>query len=89
MVFFQTFKEHGAEYLTRPWLVDPVEEAPLRKRGQKKPQAPWNGQDWYVSFGENGARNWEDAVEHGFVSAGGGRWYISTLLNLPSAEGCS
>jgi hypothetical protein len=83
VVFFQTFKENGAEYLTRTWLVDPVEEAPVRKGGQKKPQSPWNGQDWYVSFGEDEARNWEDAREYHYVSAGGGPWYSGTLKNLP------
>ena len=35
----------------------------------------WNGQDFYVSFGENEQRSWDEAVEFGFVSAGGGEWY--------------
>ena len=83
VVFFQTFKENGAQYLTRTWLVDPVEEAPVRKGGQKKPQSPWNGQDWCVTYGEDEARNWEDARDYGFVSAGGGAWYSGTLKNLP------
>src|SRR5262249_32975270 len=37
----------------------------------------------YVSFGEDGTRNWEDARDYQFVSAGGGPWYIGTLKNLP------
>jgi hypothetical protein len=45
---------------------------------------PWNGQDWYVSFGEeSGIRSWEDARRYGFISAGGGRWYSGTLRGLP------
>jgi hypothetical protein len=50
----------------------------------KAPRAPWNGKDWYVSFGEfDGGHVWEDAAEFGFVSAGGGDWYSKTLRNLP------
>jgi hypothetical protein len=43
-------------------------------RSNKK--ADWNGQDWYVAFGEDsGHRAWEDASKYGFVSAGGGPWF--------------
>lgn len=51
--------------------------------GNAKKHAPWNGVDWYVSFGHGDSRNWEDAREFGFISAGGGRWYSDTLKNLP------
>jgi hypothetical protein len=45
---------------------------------------PWNG-EFYVSFGEsNKSRAWSDAVDYGFVCAGGGDWYSKTL-NLLSA----
>ncbi len=84
VVFFQTFEENDVQYLTRTWLIDPVEEAPARRAGQaKKQQAPWNGKDWYVGFDEGGTRNWEDARRYGFVSAGGGTWYSGTLKKLP------
>ena len=84
VVFFQAFQENGAQYLTRTWLIDPTEEVLPRKASQnKKLQEPWNGVDWYVSFGENESRNWEDARRHGFVSAGGGPWYTATLRKLP------
>lgn len=46
-------------------------------------KAPWNGTDWYVAFGLDETRNWDDARDHGFVSAGGGDWYSRTLLRLP------
>lgn len=39
--------------------------------------------DWYVSFGEGGDRAWVDALRFGFVSAGGGKWYSSTLRGIP------
>jgi hypothetical protein len=85
VVFFQTFADSGMQYLTRTWLSDPVEDGgPSKaKQGVKKQRAPWNGHDWYVSFGEGTHRNWDDARRYGFVSAGGGRWYTGTLRNLP------
>jgi len=43
----------------------------------------WNGTDWYVAFGEDETRSWEDAREYGFVSAGGGDWYSKTLRKVP------
>jgi len=75
VVFFQTFQEANTQYLTRAWLVDPIEEISNSRTVQgKKQQEVWNGQDWYVSFGEDESRNWEDARRYGFVSAGGGLW---------------
>jgi hypothetical protein len=43
---------------------------------------PWNGRDFYYSAGEGDRRRWPDMVRHGFVSAGGGRWYSRTLRAL-------
>ena len=84
VVFFQTFEQNGSQYLTRTWLIDAVEEAPVCGGGrQKKRQAPWNGKDWYLSFGEGESHNWEDARRHGYVCAGRGRWYSGTLKKLP------
>lgn len=84
VVFFQTFQQDGTQYLTRTWLIDPTEEVPVRKASHlKKQQEPWNGKDWYVSFGEGETRNWEDARRYGFVSAGGAPWYTRTLRILP------
>jgi hypothetical protein len=47
-----------------------------------KGSRPWNGRDFYVSFGENNQRNWDEAVDYGFISAGGGEWYSRTLRQL-------
>jgi len=44
--------------------------------------APGSARDWYFSFGTSDYRNWDDAREYGFVSAGGARWYMNTL-SLP------
>jgi hypothetical protein len=62
-----------------PELLDALSDA---YRDAAKPQAPWNEQDFYVSFGEGPTRDWDDAVEFGFVSAGGGEWYSKTLGQL-------
>lgn len=43
----------------------------------------WNGQDWYFAFGGSDGRNWSDAVNFGFVSAGGGDWYSRSVRTLP------
>src|SRR3954470_15610420 len=42
----------------------------------------WNGRDFYYSAGEGDRRRWADMARHGFVSAGGGRWYSRTLRLL-------
>lgn len=80
-VFFRVFADGDRSYMTRAWLQDPTEaqtkteEVQARQKGKE----PWNGNDFYVSFG---GRDWEDAREFGFVSAGGGRWYSRTLDQL-------
>jgi hypothetical protein len=45
-------------------------------------QTTWNGRDFYVSFGEDARRNWDDAKIYGFVAAGGGAWYSKSLQQL-------
>ncbi len=95
VVFFQHFRDGDREYLARSWLIDPLEaESRPTSRisvGARRPRAPWNGQDFYVSFGDgegnHDQRRWEDAVRYGFVSAGGGRWFSRTLdLLFPGAR---
>jgi len=49
-------------------------------------QPEWDGHTYYVSFGENGERDWDDARELGFVSAGGGAWYSKTLRQLKNGD---
>lgn len=85
VVFFRHFEDNGTSYLARTWLVD--QESPTaayatkHKKGKKE---NWNGKDWYVNFGElPDGRQWVDAMEYGFVSAGGEKWYSRTMKNLP------
>ena len=84
-VFFRYFKESGHEYLSRSWLIDPNQaEAQSDKSTARsaRRKEPWNGRDFYVSFGDDRRRSWEDAQKYGFISAGGGKWYSSTLSLL-------
>ncbi len=60
-------------------LLDALTEA---YRTAASTQTVWNGRDFYVAFGENDQRNWDDAIRFGFVSAGGGDWYSRTLRQL-------
>lgn len=84
-VFFQYFKDGSAEYLSRTWLIDPQEaEVKTSKSTSSKKKETWNGQDYYVSFGDadDGNLVWEDARKYGFITADGGQWYTRTLKQL-------
>ncbi len=60
-------------------LLDALTEA---YRDARAGTQTWNQRDFYVSFGENPSRSWDDAREFGFVSAGGGEWYSRSLRSL-------
>lgn len=86
-VFFQVFKHGDEQLLSRAWLIDPGETQAnvamtTKGKGEKE---PWNG-EYYVSFGDMSARNWEDARQFGFISAGGGSWYSQTLKMLSPGD---
>lgn len=83
VALFSYFADDGREYLARAWVVEPTETGTSSKDAAARKE-PWNGRDWYVSFGiESGRREWEDARKYGFVSAGGGEWYSRSLTSLP------
>jgi hypothetical protein len=75
-VFFRFFKDGDGEYLSRAWLIEPDQAE--AKIVEKREKLPWNG-EYYVSFGGNANRDWEEARKYGFVSAGGGSWYTKSL----------
>lgn len=75
VVFFQYFKDGEQEFLARTWDADPVRTEGVVREVAKRQRPPWNGQDFYVAFGDPARRSWEDAVRYGFVSGGGGKWY--------------
>ena len=49
---------------------------------RRRSQSSWNGQDFYVAFGDADRRSWEDARRYGFVSGDGAKWYSQTLQAL-------
>lgn len=86
-IFFQVFQQGSEQLLSRAWLIDPGETqanaaTATKMKGEKE---PWNG-EYYVSFGDTASRSWEDAVQYGFISAGGGTWYSQTLKMLSSGD---
>ena len=85
-VYFRYFEDAGKDYLVRTWLVDPRKSEAGGTVKQKR-REPWNGRDFYVSLGDSRHRTWEDWIEYGFVSGGGGKWYSQTLdLLFPGAR---
>lgn len=82
IMFFNVFKDGENRYISRAWLIDPAEtqeHANLPKDSSNR--VGWN-KEYYVSFGHNMGRHWEDARRYGFISSGGGRWYSQTLKQL-------
>ena len=83
-VFFRVFDDDGRRYLTRAWLREPVgSSAEITSLSTPRSGAvgEWNG-EYYVSYGPIPGRSWPDAKKYGFVSAGGGEWYVNTLRTL-------
>lgn len=87
VLFFQVFEHAGHQLLSRAWLIDPSETqanvagTPASK-GEKE---PWNG-EFYVSFGDEQNRSWDDAKHYGYISGGGGSWYSKTLKQLSPGD---
>jgi hypothetical protein len=78
-IFFRVFKDGDREYLTRAWLREPgMAEG---NTPEKVAKGDWNG-EYYVSYGVNERRDWEEARKYGLISAGGGDWYTNTLSLL-------
>ena len=87
VLFFQVFQYGPEQFISRTWLIDPGETqanvtATPKKKGEKE---PWNG-EFYVSFGPAAHRSWDDAVQYGYISAGGGTWYSQTLKRLSPGD---
>ncbi|SDE14841.1 endonuclease NucS domain-containing protein [Limimaricola pyoseonensis] len=86
VLFFQVFDHGDQQLLSRAWLIDPgdvqVQAAGRSKSGEKE---PWNG-EFYVSFGADRSRVWDEAVRYGFISGGGGEWYSNSLRMLEEGD---
>lgn len=87
VITFQVFQSGDQMLLSRAWFVDPTEtQIKSSTESGTRRKSSWNGES-YVSYGEgNGSRSWEDAVELGFVSGGGGKWYSRTLSVLNEGD---
>jgi Endonuclease NucS len=85
-LFFHVFADGKNRYLSRSWLIDPaetIEHANLPKDSSAR--VSWNN-EYYVSFGHQMGRNWDDARKYGFIGAGGKRWYSQTLDQLSKGD---
>jgi hypothetical protein len=81
-LFFQVFKDGDRKYLTRAWLRDlslPEEGEVLPKASSNKVE--WNG-EYYVNFAPSEHRDWDDARNYSFVSAGQGAKYRDAMSRL-------
>ena len=77
---FRAFEDGDRRYITRTWLNDPY-DIPAQSSSARRKKGEWNGEH-YVSFGEGESRTWRDAKKYGYVSGGGGEWYVKTLRML-------
>jgi hypothetical protein len=78
VLFFQIFAHGNEQFISRAWLLDPVQAQVATTVSIDSDKEPWNG-ELYASFGHDQSRSWEEAVQYGFISAGGGSWYSNTL----------
>lgn len=87
VLFFQVFEHGGQQLLSRAWLIDPSETQAnaTTTPSNKADKEPWNG-EFYVSFGDESSRSWDDAMRYGYISAGGGNWYSQTLKLLSPGD---
>ena len=83
-VFFEVFADGADQFLSRRWFVDPA-TVQSSQGSTSVNKEPWNG-EFFVSFGDDSTRSWEDARKYGFVSAGGGVWYSRTLNLLKPGD---
>ena len=84
-LLFQVFADGAEQLISRAWLIDPIRAQVSSAATPGDPSEPWNG-EFYSSFGHGQSRSWEDAVEYGFICAGGGSWYSRTLQMLGSGD---
>lgn len=76
ILFFQIFSHGNDRIMSRVWFAENLE-----LEAEPENTAVWN-HEYYISFGADQNRTWEDARKFGFISAGGGKWYTQTLKML-------
>lgn len=85
VLFFQVFSHEPQQLISRTWLIDPVQTQVSAAAAPDIAKEPWNG-EFYANFGEGKERSWAEAVNFGFISAGGGTWWTGTLKLLGSGD---
>ncbi len=86
VLFFQVFNRGEDQLLSRAWLIDPGEvQVHVANSSARGEQELWNG-EYYVSFGADQTRIWDEAVKFGFISGGGGPWYSNSLRMLAPGD---
>lgn len=78
LLSFDVFEHGDRQFLSRAWFIDPVEAQASASESSSAERPRWNG-EFYACFGHDESRSWDEAVSHGFLSAGGGGWYSGTL----------
>ena len=78
-VFFNVFEDGGQQWLTTDFLLDQDE---VEGRLKHKIRPDWTG-FYFVNGGDDpNWRSWQDMVDYGFISAGGGTVYSKQLDQL-------
>lgn len=85
VLFFQVFASEDDKYISRTWLIDPMETQAIASSSVQKATEPWNG-EFYCSFGDGAVRSWDEARKYGFICGGGGAWYSRTLQLLEPGD---
>ena len=81
LLSFNVFRHGETQFLSRSWLLDPIEVQVNASGTSRSEKEPWNG-EYYANFDDSHDRYWKEARTHGFISAGGGSWYSNTLRLL-------
>ena len=81
---FQVFAHGTEQLLSRCWLLDPVRTQVSAAARPDDHNEPWNG-EFYCNFGHSHSRSWAEAVQFGFISAGGP--FYTRTLNLLNTDG--
>jgi len=81
VLFFQVFADGEERLLSRAWLINSAETQANAVSATPGTKEPWNG-EFYVNFGHGLTRAWNEAVQYGFISGGGGSWYSGSLSLL-------
>jgi hypothetical protein len=82
---FQVYTHGTEQLLCRTWLLDPVRTQVSATAAPDGPNEPWNG-EFYCNYGHGENRSWADAIQYGFICAGGGSFYTRTMQLLSPGD---